>query len=80
MIINLIQNINANYACISDMYTSANNERLGSPYKGEEPHEGLITGLNECTDFSPTAREPVSDTQLVVIAYRLVAETRKQPK
>ena len=46
----------------------------------EEPSKVLIERLNECTDFSAAANEPISETQLVRISYGLVAETVKHPR
>ena len=54
---------------------TANNERLRSACNAEEPLEGLIETLNNCADFAASASEPVSETDLVRIAYRIVAET-----
>ena len=59
---------------------TSNNERLRSSYNSEEPLEILIKRLDECADFATAAREPVSDTQLVRIAYRLVADTGHYPE
>ena len=58
----------------------ANEKRLRSAYNAEEPLKSLIERLNECADFSIAAREPVSETQLVSIAYQLVVETGKYPE
>ena len=41
----------------------------------EEQLESLIERLNECAYFATAASEPVSETQLVRIAYGLVDET-----
>ena len=59
---------------------AANDERLQASCNTEEPLEILIKRINECTDFATEAREPVSKTQLVRIAYGLVAETGQYPE
>ena len=46
----------------------ANTENLRSPYNAEEPLEGLIKRINECSYFTVEAIEPVSETQLVRVA------------
>ena len=54
---------------------AANNERLQASYNAEEKLGSLIERLNECADFATAAGKTVLETQLVHIAYRLVAET-----
>ena len=49
-------------------------------YNAEEPLESLIERLNKCAYFSTAAGEPVSDTQLVRIAYGMVAEMGHYPE
>ena len=76
----LLTHLYENYARIylSDM--TANNERLRASYNSEEPLESLIERLDECADFATAAGEPVSETQLVRIAYGLVTETGQYPE
>ena len=54
---------------------SANDERLQASYNAEETLGSLIERLNECADFATAAGKIVLETQLVHIAYGLVAET-----
>ena len=58
---------------------AANNEILRASYNTEEPLKSLIKRLNKCADFATASGEPVSETQLVRITYRLVADTGKYP-
>ena len=53
---------------------SENDEQIRSPYNAAEPLKVLIERLNDCADFAAAARNPVSNTQHVCIAYGLVAE------
>ena len=69
----LIQHIYANYARFSATDMAANYERLRSAYKAEEPLKGLIKSLNNCADFVVASSEPVSETHIVCISYRLLA-------
>ena len=66
-----------NYAHISDTDMTENEKILRAPYNAEDPLKSLIKTLKECTDFATGASEPVSDTQLVHIAYVLLAETEQ---
>ena len=75
--IELITHLYNNYTRISATDIAANGGRLCVPYNAEEPLESLIERINECTDFATASSEPVSETQLVRISYRLVAETRQ---
>ena len=59
---------------------AANDERLQSSYNAKTPLKSLIERLNECADFATAARESVLETQLVRIAYELVAETGQYPE
>ena len=61
------------YARISPSDMVANDERLQASYNTEKPLKSLIERLNECADFATAAGEPVLETQLVRIAYGLVA-------
>ena len=76
----LIQNLCENYAHISATDMEANDECLRSPYNAEERLKGLIKRLNQCADFVAAASKAVSETQIVRIAYRLVAETGQYPE
>ena len=49
-------------------------------YNSEELLESLIERLDKCVDFATEAGDPVSETQLVRIAYGLVAETGQYPE
>ena len=53
----------------------SNDERLRSEYNAEEPLKGFIERLNKCEDFVAAASGLVSQTQIVLITYRLVADT-----
>ena len=46
----------------------------------EELIKSLIERLKECADLVTSAKEPVSETQFVRIAYGLVAETDQYPE
>ena len=76
----LVQNLYLHYACISATDMSKSDEWLRSPYNAEDPLGGIIERLNKCTDFAAAASEPVSETQLVCIAYGIVADTGKYPE
>ena len=56
---------------------AANDERLRASYNAEEPLKSLTERLNKCAEFATAADDPVSETQLVRIAYSQVAETGK---
>ena len=71
----MISHIHKQYDRISSTNMVANGERLCTPYNTDEPLKSLIKTLNECTKIFSAAREPVTETQLVRIAYRLFAET-----
>ena len=68
------------YAGISPSDTSENDERLQASYNAKEPLKSLIERLNECADFATASGKPVSEMELVRIAYRLVAETGQYPE
>ena len=76
----IIEHIYKHYACISSMDMAANNERLRASCNTKEPLESLIKRLNEYADFTTAASEPVSETQLVRIAYGLVYKTGQYPE
>ena len=76
----LLTYIYKNYAHILQSDMAAGYERLRALYNTEEPLESHIERLHECANFATAAVEPVPDTQLVRIAYRLVAETGKYPE
>ena len=78
--LDLIQNLYTHYTCIYVTDMSDNDERLWSPYNEEEPLKGLIKRLNGCADFAAVASDLVSETQLIRIAYRLVADTVHYPE
>ena len=59
---------------------AAKDERLRASYNAEEPLDILIKRLDECANLATAAGEPVLETQLVHIAYRLVAETGQYPE
>ena len=75
MTLDLIQNLYTHYTRISSTDMLADDERLQPHCNTEEPLEGLIERLNECAEFAAKASELVSETQLLHVAYRLVAET-----
>ena len=68
------------YAHIYPSDMAANDERLRSSYNAEEPLESLLERLYECVDLAVEAGELVLETQIVRIAYRLVAETGQYPE
>ena len=76
----LITHLYNHYTHISPSDMVENDERLRASYNTKEPPEILITRLNECTDFTTAAGEPVSETQLVRITYKLVADTGTYPE
>ena len=76
----LIHHIYTHYALISFTYMAAKDERLSSPYNAEETLEGLINRLNEYADITVAASKPVSETQLVRITYRLIADMVQYPE
>ena len=45
-----------------------------SPYNLKEPLETIIERLDECADFAVAMSEPVTDTQLVYVVYRIFPE------
>ena len=49
--------------------------RLNSAYNAEEPLKILIGRPKKCAYIAALAGFPVTETQLVLIAYRLVAKT-----
>ena len=76
----LIAHLHDLYTCIASMEMAENDEIIHAPYNAEEPLESLIERLNESPDSATAASEPVSQTQLVRIAYGLVAETGQYPE
>ena len=76
----LITHLYNNYSHIFPSYMAANDEGLQAFYNAEEPLKSSIERLNQCADFSTAAGEPVSDTQLVHITYRLEADTGQYPE
>ena len=71
----LIKHLYEHYAFISPSNMVVNDERLRVSYNAEDPLESIIERLNDCADFATADGEPVSETQLVCIAYGLVAKT-----
>ena len=67
----LLTHLYEKYACISPSDMMANDKRIRASYNAEDPLERL----DECTDFATAIGEPVSETQLVSIAYELVVDT-----
>ena len=53
---------------------AANDEGLWSAYNPEESLVSLIERLNKCSNYAVESGNPVTETQLVYIAYILVAE------
>ena len=62
------------YVSISLTDMEANHERIRASYNSEELLESLLERINKCVNFATASSEPVSETQLVNIAYRLVSE------
>ena len=71
----LIQDLNANYTHIFAMQIAEKNEKTRSQYNMGELLKSFTESLNKCSDFAAAASKSVSETQLVRIAYGLVAET-----
>ena len=76
----IVQHLYSNYACISAKYMSKNVKRLRYPYSAEETLKGIIERLDKCYDFAVAASEPVYKTQVIRIAYKLVADTGEYPE
>ena len=68
------------YTHISANDMAANYKKLRFPYNVEESLTILVERLDECTDLSEAAVNPVTKTQLFWIVYGLVAETGKYPE
>ena len=64
-----------NYIRISATDMAENDKNIKLPYNAEKPLNILIEILNKYADFAVSAGETLMDTQLVCIAYCLVAET-----
>ena len=71
----LLSHIYAHYARISATYLAENDRKLWETYNPDEPLKILYTRLNECVDYSTATGEPITEGQVVCIAYGLVAET-----
>ena len=71
----LLKHLYKNYAIISPLDMATNDEKLRALYNPEEPLESLIERLDECAYFATADGDILSETQLVRIAYVLVAET-----
>ena len=56
----LIQHLYTHYSRISATDMAASDGFIQFPYNAEEPLEGLIERLNDCTDFAAAASELVS--------------------
>ena len=59
---------------------SGNDKRQQYPYNVVEPPKGLVERLNECADFVVVASEPVSETQIICITYKLIADMGQHPE
>ena len=57
-----------------------NDERLRSSYNAEDSLKVPIERLNKYYEFSAAASDTLSQTQLVFVAYRLVAKTVQYPE
>ena len=57
------------------MDLAVNNTNLQEPFNTDEPLEILYTRLNECVKYAAAAGKPVTEGQVLCIAYGLVAET-----
>ena len=52
-----------------------NDRKLRENFNPDEPLESLYTRLNKCIDYATAAGEPITEGQVVCIAYGLVTET-----
>ena len=73
--INLIGYLYENYNQILDTDIADNDVRLQESFNLDEALQSLYTILNECTDYSITAGDPIIKCQLVQIVYGLITET-----
>ena len=76
----LITHIYYHYDRISATDMAENNENLRSCYNAEDPLEGLVERLNKCVELTEASGNLFTETQLIFIVYRLVAETRQYPE
>ena len=76
----LISHLYMHYTRISPTDMEANNKILRAPYNTKDPFKSLIERLNKCADFASAAWDLVSETQLLSIAYGLLAETGQHPE
>ena len=52
-----------------------NNYKMRQPFNIDEPVKSVYTRLNECIDYANLAGKPITEEQVVRIAYGLIAET-----
>ena len=50
-----------------------NDKKLREAYNPDDPLKSLYTRLNECVDYTTVAGDPITEGQVVCIAYSLVA-------
>ena len=54
----------------------ANNKKnLRDPWNPDEPLKIIYMRLNECVEYAALAGKPITEGQVIHIAYSLVAET-----
>ena len=56
------------------MDLAENGQKLREPYNTDEPLERIYTRLNKCANYATTAGEPITEGQVIRIAYTPVAE------
>ena len=73
----LLSHLYSHYAQILAMDLAENDRNLWETYNPDEPLESLYTRLNDCFDYMTAAGEPITELQVIRIAYHLVEETGK---
>ena len=68
----LILHLYDQYARISTIYLAANYANLREPFNPSNPLESLYMRLNECIDCATAAGEPITEGQVVRIAYAII--------
>ena len=73
----LLIHLYANYTRILVTDLTENDRKLQEIYNIDEPLESLYTRLNECVNYASVEGGPITEGQVVLTAYCLVAETRQ---
>ena len=69
---NLLSHLYTHYARISATDLEENDRKLQETYNIYKPLKILYTSLNEYIDYATAAGEPITEGQVVRIAYGLV--------